>query len=170
MKTIVFFIFLCSSCAFADGINCFTRREVNSIVTGFYSSSDNFGYVKQMAAEKLKNELQYYEKNNQINNVMKHATQIIFSRGNPGDDQSSKQFIDNYPNMNNFPNNGCVWEVSFLTPEKIRKMCDDNGASGYFFSFTKMNNEIKFSSILEMEILRPDGSYVCKGFDSYIRE
>ncbi len=44
------------------------------------------------------------------------------------------------------------------------------GLRGIFFSFTKMNNEIKFSSILEMEILRPDGSYVCKGFDSYIRE
>ena len=123
-----------------------------------------------MSSEKLKNELPYYEKNNQINNVMKHATQIIFSRGKTGDYQSSKQFIDNYPNINNFPNNGCVWEISFVTPEKIRKMCDDDGAAGYFFSFTKTNGEIKFSSILEMEILRPDGSYVCKGFDSYIKE
>jgi hypothetical protein len=26
-----------------------------------------------------------------------------------------------YPNINNPPNNGCVWEVSFVTPEKIIK-------------------------------------------------
>ncbi|MEB4677390.1 hypothetical protein MXL54_21760 [Enterobacteriaceae bacterium G50] len=107
MKTIVFFILLCSSSAFADGVNCFTRGEIISLVTGFFSS-DNFEYVREMAAEKLKNELPYYEKNNQINNVMKHATQIILSRGKSGDYNSSKQFIDDYPNINNFPNNGCV--------------------------------------------------------------
>lgn len=73
-----------------------------------FFSSDNFEYVKKMAAEKLKNELPYYEKNNQINNVMKHASQIILSRGKSGDYKSSKQFIDDYPNINNFPNNGCV--------------------------------------------------------------
>ncbi|BAT43784.1 TPA: hypothetical protein RY409_001180 [Escherichia albertii] len=170
MKAILFFIFLCSSCAFADETNCFKRGEIDSLVTGFFSSSDNFGYVKKMATEKLKDKLPYYEENNQINNIMKHATQIIFNRGYPGDYESSKQFIDNYPNINNFPNNGCVWKVTFLTPEKIRKMCDDDGAAGYFFGFIKINGEIKFSSILGMEILRPDGSFVCKGFDRYMKE
>lgn len=130
----------------------------------FFSSSDNFDYVKEMATEKLKNELPHYEKNNQINNIMKHATQLIFIQGKPGDYQLSKRFIDN------FPNNGCVWKVSFSIPEKIRKMCDDDGAAGYFFDFTKISGEIKFSSILELEILRPDGSFVCKYFDDYIND
>lgn len=168
MKIIIFFILLCSSCAFADETNCFKRGEVDSLVTGFFSSSDNFGYVKKMATEKLKDELPDYEKNNRINNIMKHSTQIIFTRGKPGDYESSRQFIDGFPSINNFPKNGCVWEVSFLIPEKIRKMCDDDSAAGYFFDFIKVNGEVKFSSILEQEILRPDGSFVCKYFDNYI--
>ncbi len=112
MKNIIFFILLYSSCSFADEINCFKRVESDSLVIDFFSSSDNFDYVKKMATEKLKNELPHYEKINRINNIIRHSTQVMFIQGKSSDYQLSKHFMDN------FPNNGCVWKISFSIPEK----------------------------------------------------
>ncbi|HFS5791132.1 TPA: hypothetical protein ACH0S9_001736, partial [Citrobacter werkmanii] len=156
MKFISFLFFLYASFSFGEEVNCFSHTEANVLSNNFLSTLDERDYLGVVATDKLKSELHNYEGINKIDVIMKHSTEVTFKEGKRGDYQSSKNIIGK------FPVNGCVWQISFATPQSIRKMCDDNGAAGYSFDFIKINGEIKLNNILELETLLPDGTFSCK--------
>ncbi|HCR5625860.1 TPA: hypothetical protein OO218_004230 [Shigella boydii] len=63
-------------------------------------------------------------------------------------------------------NKECVQIVTVRLPEKIRKMCDVQGAFGYFFDFEKIDGVIKLTNFLSVGVYK-DGTY-CEELDKYM--
>ena len=46
-----------------------------------------------------------------------------------------------------FPENACVVSFVLSAPEELRKMCDDNGAYGVWYTFSVHNGDIQISDV-----------------------
>jgi hypothetical protein len=62
-----------------------------------------------------------------------------------------------------------VWEITLSLPEKIRKLCDDDGAYGYFLDFRKRYGKIELYSFNDITEQFSDGHYACEKVNNYLK-
>lgn len=161
MRIVAICLVIFSFGAIANEPACFSKEEASVLKSTFYTLTGP-SLLELAATEDVKDNINEFEGVKYLDKIIIHSTEIDFDAGPVGDYVSSTRTVGGGPEA------GCVWNVSFLSPKKIRKMCDDDGAAGYYFDFTKVNGKVKLTNAMEMEETLDDGSFACRAYNDYI--
>ncbi|HCS1417913.1 TPA: hypothetical protein OQM30_004255 [Shigella boydii] len=130
-------------------------------------TNNGLQYIEDTSLNKLKNNVfSIFEENEDI---IKLSTEVVYRKKN-----SARTHFSEVISIMRYPDNKeCVQIVTVRLPEKIRKMCDDQGAFGYyffffffFFDFEKIDGVIKLTNFLSVGVYK-DGTY-CEELDKYM--
>ncbi|WNT65339.1 hypothetical protein [Shigella boydii] len=151
--------------SFVFAKQCIQKNEAESIVHGI--TNNGLQYIEDTSLNKLKNNVfSIFEENEDI---IKLSTEVVYRKKN-----SARTHFSEVISIMRYPDNKeCVQIVTVRLPEKIRKMCDDQGAFGYyffffffFFDFEKIDGVIKLTNFLSVGVYK-DGTY-CEELDKYM--
>ncbi|MBS0967813.1 hypothetical protein JK232_02795 [Nissabacter archeti] len=164
MRILLFLIIYYPSFIFAKHIECINQLEAASLVKRLSNESISSDILKEMAIENLQESFDQYSYLRSNNLIIARSNEVVFGWG------GGKNFNMPSEYSKEFPEEGiCVWEITFSLPEYVRRMCDDDGAYGYFFNFRKEDGVMKLNSIVDIIDELPNGEVACKKMSDYLK-
>ena len=156
----IFYPFIVS----AENKECISKNEAISLKNDFFSASENSDFLRKTATEKVAKQLDRYTFLLKNSSIIKKSTEIDFGWGSAQSLDMPSKTSQSFP-----AGSVCIWDVSFSLPENVRKMCDDDGAYGYFFNFRKIDGKLHLYSTLELIDSLSDTTLACEKMNEYLK-
>lgn len=161
MRYALFFLFIIITSAHAADDKCFSRDDV-LLIKNIFIKNDRTE-LANLATDSARGKMFSDQLYGSARFTLTNISEVFYGWG-----EKRKDFDAPSDGSIKYPNQKvCVWELEFSLPEKIRKLCDDDGIYGYGFNFRKNKGHI------EMYDFNADVEYIgdslaCKAANSFL--